>query len=206
MTTYMEQSQQQMPYSTSIITSYIIPFVGPHECPDSKKCPNNMSRKQTNQPQQDIVSSTRNEENKFEEKNEGSNSEQKCSEAKVENNIEPIDIDINNLSECEKTLQQDEKRPKNCRYSFFMESTTCPYPLSVVWWKTCEGVNRAIIGYSDGSICFVGLSPNCPFVASTNINEGAVVKLVKCGGKIYENVILLVNYIIFNFYPNGFHN
>lgn len=77
-----------------------------------------------------------------------------------------------------------------------MESSTCPYPLSVVWWKTWEGVNRAIIGYSDGSICFVGLSPNCPFVASTNIPEGYVTKLVICRDKLNENALLLVSLVI----------
>jgi len=74
----------------------------------------------------------------------------------------------------------------------FMASKTCPYPLSVVWWKTNSGQNRAIIGYSDGSICFVGLSPNCPMIASTAIENGSVMRLVICKDKAYDGVMLLV--------------
>lgn len=75
----------------------------------------------------------------------------------------------------------------------FMASKTCPYPLSVVWWKTYSGLNRAIIGYSDGSICFVGLSPNCPMIASTAIQTGSVVRLTICKDNTFEGVMLLVS-------------
>lgn len=77
----------------------------------------------------------------------------------------------------------------------FMASNTCPYPLSVVWWRTLEGVNRAVIGYSDGSICFVGLSPNCPFVASTAVESGSVVKLLICRDNTFDSVMLLVSFV-----------
>lgn len=77
--------------------------------------------------------------------------------------------------------------------SSFMASKTCPYPLSVVWWKTYCGLNRAIIGYSDGSICFVGLSPNCPMIASTSIQNGSVVRLTICKDNTFDGVMLLVS-------------
>ncbi|XP_034127755.1 uncharacterized protein LOC117583519 isoform X2 [Drosophila guanche] len=132
-------------YSTTQVTSYIIPFVGPHECPNSKKCPNHSTASTEQQQQQPPV--------------------------------QP---------------QFDATGNSQVMAASFMASKTCPYPLSVVWWKTNHGLNRAIIGYSDGSICFVGLSPNCPMIASTAIENGSVMRLVICKDKTYDGVMLLI--------------
>ncbi|XP_055379185.1 uncharacterized protein LOC129610598 [Condylostylus longicornis] len=71
--------------------------------------------------------------------------------------------------------------------------SVCPQPTSTVWWQTIDLKNRAIIGYSDGSICFVELAPNCPFIASTAIDKGAVEKLTICRDNTMQNVSLLIN-------------
>lgn len=31
----------------------------------------------------------------------------------------------------------------------------CPWPTAVVWWQTKRRQDRAIVGYSDGSVCFL---------------------------------------------------
>lgn len=35
------------------------------------------------------------------------------------------------------------------------DGIVCPYPTSVVWWQTKRKQDRAIVGYSDGSVCFL---------------------------------------------------
>lgn len=74
----------------------------------------------------------------------------------------------------------------------------CPYPTSVCWWKTLDGKHCAIIGYSDGTICIVGLEPHCPLVAHTSIGRGAVIQMVICRDAILNNVTLMVNVINFD--------
>lgn len=199
-----QAEEPPLPYSVNTITSYIIPFVGPHECPNSKKCPNYMKRKRsTHLTNPKTASNVKCEENgaSMEDgsvvNNKSMSGEQNNGEIQAENDFDLIDVEGNDLNQCKlnRPLEVEERQPASSRVDrTFMVSHTCPYPLSVVWWRTWEGVNRAAIGYSDGSICFVGLSPNCPFVASTNISEGYVSKLVICRDKIYENAILLVSY------------
>ncbi|XP_026851118.1 uncharacterized protein LOC6588667 [Drosophila persimilis] len=181
-------------YSTTQVTSYIIPFVGPHECPNSKKCPNH-STAATEQLQP-----------------AGSNQEEQLAEKfanvmQLEENGEPEPLGhelpdhmlVKNNEQDPAEVQQQPVQPQydatgnsQVMAASFMASKTCPYPLSVVWWKTNQGLNRAIIGYSDGSICFVGLSPNCPMIASTAIENGSVMRLVICKDKTYDGVMLLI--------------
>ncbi|KAH8294088.1 hypothetical protein KR054_008343 [Drosophila jambulina] len=174
-------------YSTSQVTSYIIPFVGPHECPNSKKCPNHSSGLGLDPrvPVEPVEQLAGNLEN-----------------LKLEAE-EPLGHDLpeHMLVRNSEQEQQPQQEPQpavdatgnsQVMATSFMASKTCPYPLSVVWWKTNTGLNRAIIGYSDGSICFVGLSPNCPMIASTAIENGSVMRLVICKDKAYDGVMLLV--------------
>lgn len=35
------------------------------------------------------------------------------------------------------------------------DGIVCPYPTAVVWWQTKRKQDRAIVGYSDGSVCFL---------------------------------------------------
>ncbi|XP_054728127.1 uncharacterized protein LOC129237413 isoform X1 [Anastrepha obliqua] len=228
--TFMEPTNSthppQQPYSTIQITSYIIPFVGPHECPNSKKCPNQATPFETTAkllPPSSPAPPTDNatHESQDQQKNvadteqpvEGeklSNSRESVVQAsqllvEVEVNIEPklaADANLEAYSHdvpasmlaptAPPNVSEDKTGNAQVMAASFMASVTCPYPLAVVWWQTIDGVNRAVIGYSDGSICFVGLSPNCPFVASTAIETGSVVKLLICKDSSFDSVILLI--------------
>uniref|UniRef100_A0A0A1XQW8 X-linked retinitis pigmentosa GTPase regulator homolog n=1 Tax=Zeugodacus cucurbitae TaxID=28588 RepID=A0A0A1XQW8_ZEUCU len=235
--TFMEPSNSthppQQPYSTTQITSYIIPFVGPHECPNSKRCPNQATFSETIARQPPVIptaAAPAAPEEKAEnaacdvpEKHEVSaesaqpadteklsSSRESIAQAsqllvEVEVNIEPKlpanmnldayshDVPASMLaSTAPPNVFEDKTGNSQVMATSFMASVTCPYPLAVVWWQTIDGVNRAVIGYSDGSICFVGLSPNCPFVASTAIDTGSVVKLLICKDSTFESVMLLI--------------
>ncbi|XP_037821556.1 uncharacterized protein LOC119610431 isoform X1 [Lucilia sericata] len=223
----------QSHYSLTQVTSYIIPFVGPHECPNSKKCPNQLTRKRhsalntvrTEERAKEKPTNSNEAEADDKDKDEGNNikilveqvenlhvNEEKNEENKEQEDegavmIEAAAIDEGNmevfshdvpaemLATSSAPNQVDDKTGNShlpLMSMSFMASNTCPYPLSVVWWRTLEGVNRAVIGYSDGSICFVGLSPNCPFVASTAVESGSVVKLLICRDNTFDSVMLLI--------------
>lgn len=91
-------------FNANTVTSFIVPFIGPHDCSNSRSCPN-----------------------------------EQFTDGEVEHQ-------------------------------------PCPYPTSVCWWKCVDGRNRAIIGYNDGCICFVDLSPNAPYITNLRMEE-AVLKL-----------------------------
>lgn len=209
-------------YSTTQVTSYIIPFVGPHECPNSKKCPNKLTSKRNSGLGQEAFKNE--ERTKDHQNNEaaaagggGVNDEEevnkKLEELQIDDKAEEdeslvvvpaegnMDVFSHDVpaemlaSSAPQNLVTDDKTGNSqlpVMNMSFMASNTCPYPITVVWWRTLEGVNRAVIGYSDGSICFVGLSPNCPFVASTSVESGSVVKLLICRDNTFDSVMLLV--------------
>lgn len=183
-------------YSTTQVTSYIIPFVGPHECPNSKKCPNH--------------STARDE--AFEQQWNSEQLAEQLQHVKLDKEADNVDEEplchelpdhllgngpaVESATEHAVQVQAppfDTTGNSQVMATSFMASKTCPYPLSVVWWKTYYGLNRAIIGYSDGSICFVGLSPNCPMIASTSIQNGSVVRLTVCKDNTFDGVMLLVS-------------
>ncbi|XP_036324147.1 uncharacterized protein LOC118737630 isoform X2 [Rhagoletis pomonella] len=223
--TFMEPTNSahppQQPYSTTQITSYIIPFVGPHECPNSKKCPNQATFNETTvkpqSPSPPVMPTDSDEQGKSlavavqpAEGEKLSDSRESIVQAsqllvEVEVNIAPklpVDANLEAYSHdvpasmlapsAPPNVSEDKTGNAQVMATSFMASVTCPYPLAVVWWQTIDGVNRAVIGYSDGSICFVGLSPNCPFVASTAIETGSIVKLLICKDSTFESVMLLI--------------
>uniref|UniRef100_A0A1A9WJQ0 Uncharacterized protein n=1 Tax=Glossina brevipalpis TaxID=37001 RepID=A0A1A9WJQ0_9MUSC len=204
---------QLLPFSTSQVTSYIIPFVGPHECPNSKRCPNpttndhkspnNVEPPSSNMPasHQQAKGDENDKELSKQMENLNMNEAKSNSPAKEpttnadESNVESLAQNIPKEmldSQLPTHSGADKTGNSQVKSTSFMASNTCPYPLSVVWWRTSEGAHRAIVGYSDGSICFVDLSPNCPFVASTTIETGSVVKLVICRDITFESVLLLI--------------
>ncbi|KAL9893666.1 RCC1 and BTB domain containing protein claret isoform 1-T1 [Glossina fuscipes fuscipes] len=202
---------QLLPFSTSQVTSYIIPFVGPHECPNSKRCPNPTTTNDRKSPNTIELSSKAsvNQQAKGDENDkelpkqmESTNANEAKRSSPVNELIKAEDSNIESLAQnipkemldpqLPTTSGADKTGNSQVKSTSFMASNTCPYPLSVKWWRTSEGAHRAIIGYSDGSICFVDLSPNCPFVASTAIETGSVVKLVICRDITFESVLLLI--------------
>ncbi|XP_030371281.1 uncharacterized protein LOC115621712 [Scaptodrosophila lebanonensis] len=193
-------------YSSTQVTSYIIPFVGPHECPNSQKCPNHSMplEEQLEQKRAEEFAATDNLANEFQRLNLD------VPAPNAENDAEPLIHELPaHMLVANLQVQQQPQQPSSSTIQHqappfdatgnsqvvansFMVSKTCPYPLSVVWWKTYYGLNRAIIGYSDGSICFVGLSPNCPMIASTSIEDGSVVRLLICKDNTFDGVMLLI--------------
>lgn len=81
---------------------------------------------------------------------------------------------------------------KTCSTSLDSSSYPCPFPKCCLWWQTHTKENRAIIGYSDGTICFVGLTPNCPFISSTSVEKGMIEKLVICKDSSLEIISLMI--------------
>ncbi|KAH8417883.1 hypothetical protein KR222_007776 [Zaprionus bogoriensis] len=183
-------------YSTTQVTSYIIPFVGPHECPNSKKCPNHSTAQSKAFEQQQVEQLAENlQQVKLDKDKEADNIDEEPLGHELPEHM------LANGPSAEPATDQsvqhnaptfDATGNSQVMATSFMASKTCPYPLSVVWWKTYYGLNRAIIGYSDGSICFVGLSPNCPMIASTSIDNGSVVRLTICKDNTFDGVMLLV--------------
>ncbi|KAH8388594.1 hypothetical protein KR093_010891 [Drosophila rubida] len=189
-------------YSTCQVTSYIIPFVGPHECPNSKKCPNHSTGLEETREQQQKVDDLVDQLHQVGLDNEDINLEKEPLVHELPEYMlayNPPEAAAAHESSAEQAVQQkaqpfDATGNSQMMGTSFMASKTCPYPLSVVWWKTYSGLNRAIIGYSDGSICFVGLSPNCPMIASTSIQTGSVVRLTICkDSSTFDGVMLLVS-------------
>ncbi|XP_017874153.1 PREDICTED: uncharacterized protein LOC108621381 [Drosophila arizonae] len=182
-------------YSTTQVTSYIIPFVGPHECPNSKKCPNYSTAQSESQEHQWNLDQVADQLQhvKLDKEAENVDDEEPLGHELPEHLLVNADsMDMPGESVQVQAPPFDATGNSQVMATSFMASKTCPYPLSVVWWKTYYGLNRAIIGYSDGSICFVGLSPNCPMIASTAIQTGSVVRLTICKDNTFDGVMLLI--------------
>lgn len=208
MTTSQEIENFYWPFRSDEITSFIVPFSGPHECSNSKTCPNNADSTAANDkdPSTDITGDdidkyTPTQINEIvlsnslyqtfylnDERNDESTT------LMVDENGDAQSVKEKSPDGCEKMLPDDGVEPKL--------DGNCPYPLSVVWWVTSKSdeqnrQHRALIGYSDGSICVVGLTPNCPFIANTSIDSksGGIEKMTICRDPIVKSVSLLVRCI-----------
>lgn len=175
-------------FSQNKISTFIIPFAGPHECPNSRKCPNNSFDK--HDPVVNPVSkfSTTDIE-RLTSSNSLYNAFYSASDVVENNNFNRKD----QHSETQAKIDHENERNLN----------PCPYPTSVVWWQTLNLKQSAIIGYSDGSICMVRLEPDCPLIANTSISRGAVVKMVICKDSTMNNVSLMVSLIRFHLFTNS---
>lgn len=186
-TTSQEIENFYWPFRSDEITSFIVPFSGPHECSNSKTCPNNADASTTNE-------SSASPDNGDDENDKYTPTQ--INEIVLSNNLyQPFYLNDERIEESNcggnGVEPVNETEPNS--------DGNCPYPLSVVWWATtkCDEQNqqhRALIGYSDGSICVVGLTPNCPFIANTSIDSksGGVEKMTICRDPIVKSVSLLV--------------
>ena len=210
---------ENWPFRLDEMTSFIVPFSGPHDCPNSKTCPNNNpnvknpQNERTTERKSDrlldnvqdsvldkytpahinemVLSNSLYQTFYLRQPSEEGQSEEATSKPSV-------DLLNSNAKDDEEEIQAPESDAADkSGESKCVEK--CPYPLSIVWWtisKTSDlsHRHRAIIGYSDGSICVVGLSPNCPFVANTSIQgTGGVSAMVICRDTIVSSVSLLVS-------------
>lgn len=167
-------SSNEFHFSQNKISTFIIPFAGPHECPNSRKCPNNSFDK--HDPVVSKFSTTDIE--RMTSSNSLYNAFYSASDVMENNNLN------------EKKQQQSDT---DTAVNYDSDKNPCPYPTSVVWWQTLNLKQSAIIGYSDGSICMVRLEPDCPLIANTSISRGAVVKMVICKDSTMNNVSLMVS-------------
>lgn len=186
------------------IVSYVVPFVGPHECPNPQTCPNNLSvystgsnsRERPKPPAKnsspDICSTNKIDEfmasNLHYSTFYGKQSQPQDQQEITEEN-EKIILENNKNSMTSSSLGTFKS------FSLSQDSSTfpCPYPTCVLWWYTLNCENRAIVGYSDGTICFVGLTPNCPFIANTSVEKGAIERLTICKDSSMEIISLMIN-------------
>lgn len=214
-TTSQEIENFYWPFRSDEITSFIVPFSGPHECSNSKTCPNN-----TNTALNQRNAHRDNGFTEIDSEAEDKYTPQQINEMASTNSLyqafylpshelqrdtEPSSNDqgLQPIDENESdSISVAEKSPDGCEKNiadFNASIGTCPYPLSVVWWSTSKfdeqsHQHRAIIGYSDGSICVVGLAPNCPFIANTSIDSksGGILKMTICRDTIVKSISLLI--------------
>lgn len=188
-TTSQEIENFYWPFRFDEITSFIVPFSGPHECSNPKTCPNNsnqlkdvatVNRKSSDDTQLD--SFTEQVKNKYtpakinetvlasslykkfyvpQDGNKASDAIDKDKDKKSLDNLN----DSANSSRANSAGDEREGSAEGCENTSDNNDgkkfDSCPYPLSVVWWTTTKNdvqnqQHRAIIGYSDGTICVVG--------------------------------------------------
>ncbi|XP_037026178.1 uncharacterized protein LOC119067371 [Bradysia coprophila] len=169
-------SSNEFHFSQNKISTFIIPFAGPHECPNSRKCPNNSFDKHDPVVYSAVSKFSTSDIARMTSTNSVYNAFYSAADV-IENN----------------NLNRAEPHPTAGSHESEKNANPCPYPTSVVWWQTLNQKQSAIIGYSDGSICMVRLEPDCPLIANTNISRGAVVKMVICKDSTMNNVSLMIN-------------
>lgn len=172
-------STNEFHFSQNKISTFIIPFAGPHECPNSRKCPNNSFDKHDPVVNNSVSKYSTSDIEQMTSSNSLYNAFYSASDIVENNNLN----DVEQQSDTDTTVNHESEKNAN----------PCPFPTSVVWWQTLNLKQSAIIGYSDGSICMVKLEPDCPLIANTSISRGAVVKMVICKDSTMNNVSLMVS-------------
>lgn len=167
-------------FSQNKISTFIIPFAGPHECPNSRKCPNNSFDKHDPVVNSAVSKFSTTDIENMTSSNSLYNAFYSATDVVGNNNLNE-----RAHPEVEQSVNHETENNLN----------PCPYPTSVVWWQTLNLKQSAIIGYSDGSICMVRLEPDCPLIANTSISRGAVVKMIICKDSAMNNVSLMVSFL-----------
>lgn len=139
------------------ITSFIVPFAGPHECPNSKTCPNNGDDTISNESSPESLMGNNNFNGFPSATNQMDELYNKFfMNDSLESNFENIDIGAMSNDEASNLCGNTLATAKSSLDNDSFQPLPCPYPTSCVWWQTFDGKHCAIIGYSDGSICIVG--------------------------------------------------
>lgn len=170
-------------FAPTEISSFIVPFIGPHECPNSQKCPNHVLDTPTDPLKRNGMKRVFNHRHmreldgkadfsptyNFAKVNELITSnpiyntfycDQKPSASVSASSSFHKDSD-----ETDKVVSSTSSTPCESNQvsvsSAAMEASTdstissCPFPTAVIWWKTHLDENRAILGYSDGCVVVV---------------------------------------------------
>ncbi|XP_053684865.1 uncharacterized protein LOC128734607 [Sabethes cyaneus] len=222
-------------FNQNEITSFIVPFIGPHECPNPQTCPNNSHNISAVASQRSSIISDGSSKSSISlDMGNSSTTAQQCmkrsesiytthkidevyslhsiynqlcnnDQAQVPaDSVTPIAMKTIENFFAEGAMRENvapkESSPQESGESRTMSSSigstaslSCPYPTCCSWWKTLTEEPRAILGYSDGSICVVALTPNCPFLGNTNCERGSIVKLVICQDNTMETISLMIN-------------
>ena len=171
-------------FTPNEITSFIVPFIGPHECPNSQKCPNHVvdtpellkrngvkrsynHRLHHLEGKRDQFSTSKVNElitsnaiyNTFycdQKPNSNSNSVSASSSFHRDSVTDDKMASSTSSTPCESNPHSASSNAMDAS-TVSCESTisSCPYPTTVIWWKTHLEENRAILGYSDGCIVVV---------------------------------------------------
>lgn len=133
----------------TLITSYVIPFVGPHECPNPRTCPNNFYR-----PVAELENSLKTTLSSATDCNK--------SIATLDDlySTQSVDRLLSSREATSTYLSGDDQEGSTSTEADHQEEVqkdgiVCPYPTACIWWQTRRKQDRAIIGYSDGSVCFL---------------------------------------------------
>ncbi|GAB0090587.1 uncharacterized protein DMENIID0001_053250 [Sergentomyia squamirostris] len=178
-------------YSNEQITSYIIPFVGPHECPNPRTCPNNFYKP----PSAELETSLRSI-GGTETDSEKLTLDELYSKQRIDKLLATYSVSSTYSDAMASNPEENTPSPAELKQDSTKEASTsspCPFPTAVVWWHTGKGKNRAIIGYSDGSIFIVSLTPNCPLIAYTSIPGCCIGKLRICNDACGDTTTLLIH-------------
>lgn len=171
-------------FSSTEISSFIVPFIGPHECPNSQNCPNHVLDTPSDLLKRNGVKRVLN--HRLQRELDGKRdqfSTSKVNELITSNAIYNslyCDQKPNSNSTSVSTsssfhrdsltdgtvVSSTSSTPCESNQmsltSAAMETSTestkslsCPYPTAVTWWKTHLEENRGILGYSDGCIVIV---------------------------------------------------
>lgn len=161
-------------FTPSDITSFIVPFIGPHECPNPQKCPNHVTetsmdlfkrnsgsgKRSFGQGRRDQFSTSKVDElisgngvyNTFycdQKPNISSSSSSTVLKESAEVPSSSSSTPVDNLTSVSSAGFEESVTSSDSVLS------SCPFPTAVIWWKTQTEENRAIIGYSDGCIAVV---------------------------------------------------
>lgn len=175
-------------FTPNEITSFIVPFIGPHECPNSQKCPNHVVDAASDLLKRNGAKRAFN--HRLQREIEGKRdhfSTSKVNELITSNAIyntlycdqkpasNSTTISASSSFHKDSIIEGNDKMASStsstpCESNqmslssaameasmISTESTisTCPIPTAVIWWKTHNDENRAILGYSDGCIVVV---------------------------------------------------
>ncbi|XP_063704570.1 uncharacterized protein LOC134833990 [Culicoides brevitarsis] len=207
-------------FSASEISSFTVPFSPPHECPNPQSCPNQFDFGQeldferfstrTVLPSGVAGATSGSSGRKVNEAiaanslynqfycetgppsstaaSQGSTGGESCDAASNNNNNNDNSLSINQSNSKGSTPIDSQ-----ILSSSLESSCICPYPKCCVWWQTNNGDQRAIIGYSEGTICIVRLTINCPFIGTCSVERGNIEQLVICRDNNSETVTLMIN-------------
>lgn len=171
-------------FTPNEITSFIVPFIGPHECPNSQKCPNtsvdgpadvlkrNTPKRVYNQRSQppsakrdqfstskvnELITSNAIYNTLYCDQKPNSKSMSASSSFHKDSTNEGTEKIISSTSStpCESNRMSLSSAPMETSTESESTISSCPFPSAVIWWKTHLEENRAILGYSDGCIVVV---------------------------------------------------